>query len=142
MSAMTFDGCNCMALRLAARRVSNFYDSILAPSGLRATQYSMLALLGRTGPLSINDLAERLDLDRTTTGKNLRPLAAAGMVQIVRSPTDGRSREVRLTGHGAATLKSARPMWRRAQKAFESVNGRRLSRDLRKVLSTLRVAKH
>ena len=35
--------CNCLAVRQAARRVSQFYESRLAPLGLTASQYSILA---------------------------------------------------------------------------------------------------
>lgn len=136
---MAIEDCNCMSLRRAARRVSNFYDAMLSPSGLRATQYSILAVLNERGIVSINDLADRLDLDRTTTGKNMRPLILAKLITIRPSPTDGRSRVVRLTHHGAATLEAARPLWRQAQQRFESANGRSLARDLRRTLSNLRV---
>ena len=103
---MTLERCNCMALRKAARRVSNFYDSVLAPSGLRTTQYSILALLSEVGEVSINDLARHLDLDRTTTGKNLRPLRVARLVKIAPSPDDGRSRLVTLTEGGVSAQSS------------------------------------
>jgi DNA-binding MarR family transcriptional regulator len=136
---MTLERCNCMALRKAARRVSNFYDSVLAPSGLRATQYSILALLSEVGAVSINDLARHLELDRTTTGKNLRPLRVAKLVKIAPSPNDGRSRLVTLTDGGMTALRTARPLWRRAQAEFESGNGKKLASDLRQLLSGLTV---
>jgi DNA-binding MarR family transcriptional regulator len=136
---MALEGSNCMALRKAARRVSNFYDSVLAPSGLRVTQYSILALLNEVGAVSINDLASHLELDRTTTGKNLRPLKVAKLVKIAPSPSDGRSRLVTLTDGGATALKAARHLWRCAQTEFESSNGKRLASDLRQLLSGLTV---
>jgi DNA-binding MarR family transcriptional regulator len=136
---MALEHCNCMALRKAARRVSNFYDAALSPSGIRATQFSILALLSDVGALSINDLAGRLDLDRTTMGKNLRPLTTARLVKITRSSADGRSRVASLTERGAATLGQARPLWRRAQEKFERANGKGRARDLRKILWRLRV---
>jgi DNA-binding MarR family transcriptional regulator len=136
---MALEDCNCMSLRKAARRISNFYDAILSPVGLRATQYSILAVLHHLGGASINDLANRLDLDRTTTGKNMRPLTAAKLIAIGPSPTDRRSRVVRLTPQGAATLAAARPLWQRAQQQFERANGVALSRSLRQTLSKLRV---
>lgn len=136
---MAIDDCHCMSLRKAARRISNFYDEMLTPAGVRATQYSILAVLHRLGGASINDLAHRLDLDRTTTGKNLRPLTVAGLIKVAPSPTDGRSRVVQLTPRGLATLEAARPLWRRAQQHFERANGAALSRELRQTLSALRV---
>jgi hypothetical protein len=80
------DRCNCTVLRRASRRVSHFYDRTLASSGLRVTQFAMLALLAQLRELSINEMAQRLELDRTTTGKNLRPLEGAGVVEIGPSP--------------------------------------------------------
>ena len=139
---MAIEDCHCMSLRKAARRISNFYDARLAPAGLRATQYSILAVLHRLGGMSINDLAHRLDLDRTTAGKNMRPLTLAGLIKVAPSPTDGRSRIVELTPYGLATLKAARPLWQRAQQEFERANGAALSRKLRQTLSALRVDAH
>ena len=136
---MRLEDCNCMALRRAARRVSNYYDAALAPSGVRATQFSILALLSEASALSINDLASRLDLDRTTTGKNLRPLTTTRLVKITRSSADGRSRVAELTERGAATLRRARPLWRQAQEQFERANGKGLARDLRGILANLKV---
>ena len=56
MSAATLprpEECNCFAVRSAARHVTQFYDKFLAPSGLRATQFAILARLKRLGPLTI-----------------------------------------------------------------------------------------
>ena len=52
--------CNCLAVRQAARHVTQLYDRHLAHVGLRATQYSILARLSRLGPLSINELASAM----------------------------------------------------------------------------------
>ena len=130
-------GCNCMALRRAARQISNFYDSQLAPSGLRATQFAILALVHELEEASVNIVAERLALDRTTAGKNLRPLETAGLVTITSSKSDGRLRAIRLTKAGAAALKVAVPLWRRAQSRFEAANGADNAAALRSSLRTL-----
>ena len=69
--------CNCLALRQAARHVSQIYDRHLAKVGLRGTQYSILSKLSRLGALPIGRLAEALVLDRTALGRALRPLERA-----------------------------------------------------------------
>ena len=130
--------CNCMALRRAARSISNFYDGQLAPSGLRATQFAILALVNTLEEASVNAVAERLALDRTTAGKNLRPLEAAGLVSIAPSKKDGRQRAIRLTKAGKAALKAAMPLWRRAQTRFESANGADKAAALRATLGSLK----
>ena len=73
---VTPEPCNCLALRAAARHVTQFYDQCLAPSGLRTTQFSILARLKR-GPQTINALAADLVLDRTTLGRTMLPLERA-----------------------------------------------------------------
>jgi DNA-binding MarR family transcriptional regulator len=92
------------------------------PTGLRATQYAILATLDESPNIAINELAERLDLDRTTTGKNLRPLQREGLIDVVQSKSDGRSRTVSMTPAGAARFREATPLWTLAQKRFEERN--------------------
>src|ERR1700689_2305823 len=88
--------CNCLALRQATRHVTQFYDQILTPAGIRATQYSILARLNRKGPLTINALAAELVMDRTTLGRNIRPLQRDGLVAIGPGKSDRRRRELSL----------------------------------------------
>src|SRR5271166_7049437 len=95
------EDCNCLAVRQAARHITQFYDQFLAPSGLRTTQFSILARLRRLGPMTINALAAELVMDRTTVGRNLQPLEREGLVAVVKGRTDRRSREIHLTGAGA-----------------------------------------
>jgi DNA-binding MarR family transcriptional regulator len=114
--------CNCLALRQAARHTSQIYDRHLAETGLRTTQYSILAKLGRLGPLSINELAKAMVMDRTTLGRAIRPLERERLLVIGEGP-DGRTRSLRLTPAGEARLKAAASRWRQAQKEFEAAYG-------------------
>jgi DNA-binding MarR family transcriptional regulator len=125
--------CNCLALRQAARRVSQIYDGHLASEGLRTTQYSILAKLNRLGPVSINELARSMVMDRTTLGRAIRPLERDGLLTIA-AGDDGRTRSLRLTAIGEARLKAAKAKWREAQKEFEIAFGPRDAADLRMVL--------
>jgi DNA-binding MarR family transcriptional regulator len=127
-------GCNCLALRQAARHVSQFYDQFLAPSGLRTTQYSILARLQRKGAMTINALAAELITDRTTLGRNLLPLQRDGLIAIGPGQADRRSKAVQLTGAGIARLRSARKNWEEAQIQFESVFGIKRTKELRALL--------
>src|SRR5439155_327129 len=125
------EDCNCLAFRQAARHVSQFYDLFLAPTGLRTTQFSILAKLRRRGPLTINALAEELVMDRTTLGRNILPLEREGLVAVVRSSADRRSKELHLTEAGLARLRLAVKEWARAQARFESVFGGKGAAGLR-----------
>ena len=77
MSDVEPEVCNCAALRQAARRVTKLYDDALAPIGLGANQFSILARLSLVGPRTIQDLARLLVMDRSTLGHLLRPLENA-----------------------------------------------------------------
>jgi DNA-binding MarR family transcriptional regulator len=125
--------CNCLALRQAARHVSQIYDGHLASEGLRTTQYSILAKLNRLGPLSINELAKSMVMDRTTLGRAVRPLERDRLLSIG-AGDDGRTRSLRLTAAGEARLKAAAVKWRAAQKEFEAAYGVGDAADLRTAL--------
>jgi DNA-binding MarR family transcriptional regulator len=125
--------CNCLALRQAARHISQIYDRHLASEGLRTTQYSILAKLHRLGPLSINELAKSMVMDRTTLGRAIRPLERDRLLAI-KSGDDARTRNLQLTPAGEARLKAAAVKWRAAQKEFETAFGPGNAVDLRTVL--------
>ena len=136
MAKLGVRDCNCNALRRAARRISNFYDSELAASGLRATQFAILASINDVGEATASAIAERLELDRTTMGRNLRPLEREGLIRRGVSKMDGRSRAITLSKSGFEKLKSALPLWQRAQAKFERDNK---AADLRKTLASLKI---
>lgn len=131
--------CACSHARMAARAVTRFYDEALRPSGLKATQFVLLAAIEAGDSVSITDLAEAVDLERTTLVRNLQLLGKEGLV----SPLNGINgrRKPALTDQGRETLELALPLWRRAQDELEErlgygswqVTRRRLG-DLRKAV--------
>ena len=127
-------GCNCLALRQAARHLTQFYDQFLASSGLRATQYSILARLQRKGPMTINALAAELVMDRTTLGRNILPLQRDGLIAVDPGKSDRRSKELHLTAAGRSRFNAARKGWRKAQARFETTFGARRAKELRALL--------
>jgi len=126
--------CNCFAVRSAARHVSQFYDQVLAPTGLRTTQFSVLAKLKRNGPLAINRLAENMVMDRTTLGRNILPLERDGLIRIEPDPNDRRAKALHLTKAGEKRLEAARKGWSEAQARFETTVGPKRAADLRSIL--------
>jgi DNA-binding MarR family transcriptional regulator len=128
------EDCNCLAVRQAARHVTQLYDGFLAPAGLRTTQFSILAKLRRLGPMTINTLARDLVMDRTTLGRNILPLEREGLIAVVKASSDRRSKELRLTDAGAARLRAAVKGWTQAQARFEAVFGGKRTSDLRTLL--------
>src|SRR6266446_7203729 len=129
--------CNCLALRQAARHVTQFYDQCLAPSGLRTTQLSILAKLKRLGPLTINALARELVMDRTTLGRTMLPLERDGLIGIEDGTLDRRSKELRLTKAGTERLRIAWRLWSEAQMQFDATFGGERASALRNELRAL-----
>jgi DNA-binding MarR family transcriptional regulator len=116
-------GCTCARLRRLTRRVTAVYNRALAPTGMRITQYSLLANLRRSGAMPLSALADLLDMDRTTLSRNLRPLADAGWVTVIANREDARVRIVGLTAEGEAQWQVARAQWKRAQQEVNETVG-------------------
>jgi len=125
------EDCNCLALRQAARHVTQLYDRFLGGADLRATQFSILAKLRRAGPMTINALAADLVMDRTTLGRNVLPLQRDGLVAIAPQGADRRTKALRLTRAGAARLRRALDGWAEAQAKFETAFGARQAAAMR-----------
>jgi DNA-binding MarR family transcriptional regulator len=107
--------CVCFNLRKAARAVTQVYDDVLRPTGLRATQHSLLHVIRLFGTVSISALAERAVMDRTTLARNLDLLEREGLVRIQSGEQDARVREVTLTEAAKKKLAAALPYWEKAQ---------------------------
>ena len=126
--------CNCFAVRAAARYITQVYDQVLAPTGLRTTQFSILAKLKRLGPLTINMLARDMVMDRTTLGRNILPLERDGLIRIAPAASDRRAKELHLTNAGERRFQAARKRWVAAQARFEGTFGTKRAADLRALL--------
>ena len=129
-----FQECNCLAIRQAARHVTQFYDQLFAPTGLRATQFAILSRLRHVGPMSINTLANLLVMDRTTLGRNILPLERDGLIEVAPSQADRRRHELRLTEAGLARYRASVECWNEAQKRFSEVFGDERATALRSLL--------
>jgi DNA-binding MarR family transcriptional regulator len=130
-NSLISEECNCLALRAATRHVTQFYDQVIAPTGLRTTQFSILAKLKRWGPLTINALAEDLVMDRTTLGRNILPLERDKLISVEPAASDRRAKELHLTKAGERRLEAARKRWSVAQGQFEASFGAKRAADLR-----------
>src|SRR5438552_6114913 len=112
--------CACSALRHASRAVTQHYERHFRWSGLRATQFTILATLTQTGPLSISELSAKLGLERTTLSRNLRLIENKGWVSAL-AHDDYRVRKMALTAKGRKKAANALTVWRRADASAETV---------------------
>jgi DNA-binding MarR family transcriptional regulator len=126
--------CVCFHLRRSARTITQFYDRVLAPAGLKATQFTLLNLVRRAGGLPFSSLAAVLGMDRTTLTRNLRPLERDGLVKI-EPGADRRVKVVRLTRAGEKKHADAEPLWAGAHARISQGIGEATWKSLRKDLS-------
>jgi len=122
--------CACLNLRKASRAVTQHFDSTLAPSGLRSTQFVILAAIrAETEPVLLPDLASGLNVERSTLTRNLQPLERTGLL-TVRRAKDSRASCVRLTPKGTRLLGRTIPLWEEAQARFVGRLGARRWRSM------------
>ncbi len=128
--------CVCNTLRMVSRAVTQLYDGVLRPSGLRVTQFSILATMARMGETNLKELEAALAIDQTTLTRSLGLLERDGVVERASHP-DGRIKAMRLTGKGRGALEIARPLWARAQERVLSELGTKAWADAQRRLAHL-----
>src|SRR5262245_13200386 len=126
--------CVCRTLRMVTRAVTQLYDDVLRPSGLRVTQFSILEPLARLGEANLTQLADRLAIDQTTLTRSLNRLERDGVIERVPHP-DARIKAVRPTTKGRRALAVARPLWAQAQRAVLQGVGSRAWADAQRHLT-------
>jgi DNA-binding MarR family transcriptional regulator len=92
-----------LAVTRMARRLRQEAGTDLGPS-----QVAALASVERHGPLSPSELAEIERIKRPTATPIVRHLEAAGLVERVKDPQDGRASILTITADGRALLKRLR----------------------------------
>lgn len=130
------EACVCFNIRKAARTLTQFYEGVLRPSGLRVGQFSVLVALKVRGPVTLGDLAATTVTDRTTLTRNLKPLERQGFLKI-EIGEDPRSRRVSLTEAGLDALSDALPLWDHAQAQIAARIGEEAMGDLLSRLTTV-----
>jgi DNA-binding MarR family transcriptional regulator len=132
--------CVCSTLRMVSRVVTQFYDDVLRPSGLRVTQFSVLATIARRGETNLRQLEAALAIDQTTLTRSLNLLERDRVIE--RAPhRDGRIKAMRLTHKGERVLKVARPLWVQAQdKVLKDLGARAWDDAQRRLARLLHVA--
>lgn len=105
--------CACASLRRASRAVNHLYDLVLAPTGLRISQFLILSAIAESEQIAHCELARRFFASEETFSRRLASARKAGWVQMT---VDARRRRVyRLTEAGHALMRLAVPNWERAQ---------------------------
>lgn len=106
--------CLCAATRQASRAVSELYDLVLAPLGIKASQYILLRSIDRAGESTQWQLAEQLGVATETLSRRLAAIKVAGWVER-RPCRNRRERRYGITPAGKAQIEAALPYWIRAE---------------------------
>jgi DNA-binding MarR family transcriptional regulator len=114
LEPLDVSACTASNVRKASRAISQVYDAALQPVNLKATQFTVLATLSKSGQLPLSQLADAMVMDRTTLTRNLQPLLKRNLVSAIPGK-DRRVRNVQLTPQGKRLLDKALPLWRTAQ---------------------------
>ena len=134
--------CACFNFRKASRSVTQLFDQILAPTGLRSTQLVILITTQLLGQSSIARLARELVMDRSTLTRNLKPLMNLGLLRF--SQDGGKQKAVELTVEGQAALLRAAPYWNQAQTQlvdrFGQESWNRIMSDLNAIVEATRAS--
>ena len=108
--------CACTAARRRSRELTRAFEKAMRGSGVRGTQFTLLATLVQTGPIPTTRLADFQGLERTTLTRNLSRLVRDGFVQI-HEGEDRRVRKAAITPAGKEAARRAFPFWKKAQDA-------------------------
>jgi DNA-binding MarR family transcriptional regulator len=140
-TAEVHQSCLSMALRQAARALTQRYDAAFSVAGIRSTQFSVLVALAQAPSVPLSRLAEALVMDRTTLTRNLTPLLRRGLVEES-AAEDKRVRSYALTARGKQLLTRALPDWKGAQARILRALAKEDAEQLRRILRAVVAAAH
>jgi DNA-binding MarR family transcriptional regulator len=83
------------------RRGRRIYNAALKPLGLEARHVGVLGLLAASGPLIQRQIAEALDIDKSSVVTIVDDLERAGLAERRAAPRDRRAYAVRITERDA-----------------------------------------
>jgi DNA-binding MarR family transcriptional regulator len=107
-------------LKHAQLRLTELTGSAMAPFGVTGRECAVLIAIDSGAPLSQQEVARRLGVDRTTMVVLIDELESKGLVQRRRDPGDRRKNVVTLTEAGRATVRKASSAGEQAERRFLS----------------------
>jgi DNA-binding MarR family transcriptional regulator len=128
--------CMCASFRRVSRTLTQLYDDALRPSGLRATQFTLLQALSLKGEISQGKLGQILAIDSTTLTRTLEIMSGHGWI-LERRGKDRRERLLRLSKAGQRKLDRALPIWEKVQAQLRQALGDERWRNLLEVPNEL-----
>jgi DNA-binding MarR family transcriptional regulator len=128
--------CTYTGISRTMRTITKLFDDGFQSCDISANQFTMLVTLAVTGAITLSQLAQQLNTDRTTLTRNLRVLTRKALISVERGH-DQRQRVIQLTVRGQKTLEAAIPIWEALQKQVQSQLGQQRWQTLMDSLSEL-----
>lgn len=129
----------CAALRAANRAVSQLYDLVLSPTGLKATQFVILHAIYEKGEIAQCEFARNHAVAVETLSRRFSGLRSKGYIQVRTGDRHG-ERIYSLTQKGREVLIYAGPYWERAQERLRKMLGENDWRATRQLMDRVRIA--
>jgi DNA-binding MarR family transcriptional regulator len=124
--------CMCANFRRTARAMNQLYEEALRPTGIRATQFTILQAFSLAGEVTQRQLGRILAMDSTTLTRTLTIMNRHGWI-AKRRGEDRREWRMRMSKAGETQLKKALPYWEAAQAELRRELGDELSESLTKL---------
>lgn len=99
-----------------------------------ASWFGIFYLLGEHKKVSINEIAERLEVSHSAISQLVKTLDNKGLLIIEASTDDGRKKVISLSKDGLLLLKNIKPIWKALNKSMADVlKGNPLIENLLKI---------
>ena len=108
----------------AARYATRVYNRHLAKVSLTASQHGILEQIAQAAAISLQDLADKLIVERSSLQRTLQPLIKTELVQTMLDPLNKRRALFRLTENGKTVLESSFALIRCAEEEIETLIGK------------------
>ena len=131
-SEVTSPACINLQMMLSSHYILKAYDEAYRPFGIRATQMPVLGAVARRQPVTIREIADELESERSVMSRKLQVMEKSGWV--TEDPeTSGKEKTFVLTDEGKALIEKILPVRMQVQDRLMSA----LTEDELNLLLTL-----
>lgn len=136
-ASLTPEECNCLAVRSAARHVTQFYQSALGSRRPANNAIFDSSKAERQGTVDHKRSGQGNGHGSHDAWAKHSPLERDGLIRIETAASEGRAKELRLTKLGAKRLQEAIRSWSAAQAQFNEAFGPKRSAELRSMMRSV-----
>ena len=106
--------CLAVRIRMINRTITAIYDHALRPLGVTVGQLNLLVVVAHHGPVSPNEIARRLHMEKSTVSRSAARMSDNGWLNVEPAPS-GHKQLLTTSAKGEALLGRSLPAWDKAQ---------------------------